>query len=340
MNTLSSDSHNGADDPVLSVVIPTHNRPEYLHRAIESALMSEVDDRVEVIVVPNGSDTGWSRIAEQFSTDKRVKWFPLPSPGVSAARNYGLGHARGTLVRFLDDDDYLYPAACQKQCQALLARGADVCSGALELVDDSGRRIKIWVQPDTDDFCVATLAPGRRTQQGCHLYRRSILGGLRWNEKRSLGEDTEWMIALAATREVSWIRIDECVSAWVQHRKPRLYKGRDPGGQMLKDAAGMLLEAASSLDAAGRLCDLRRDAVADGLWSLFQKGFKYAPNYWKGIAKISNSFAANRRPPSQIYRFRLVRGCDPVRVEALLFPIRWAYHPIRRFLDAFGMWGV
>lgn len=324
-------------DPLLSVVIPTSNRPECLPRAIDSALISVAAGHVEVVVVPNGPDTSWKRIAEQFDGDTRIKWFPLPCPGVSAARNHGLEHSRGTLVRFLDDDDYLYPAACQKQCETLLSRDADVCSGAVELVGDRGRRIRVWEQPDTDDFCVATLAPGRRTQQGSHLYRRSVLDGLRWNERRSLNEDMEWMLALAASREVSWVRVDECVAAWVQHRRPRLSKGRDPGSQVLKESASMLLDAAKSLDASGRFGGRRREAAADGLWSLFQKGFKYSPNYWTGIAKISNSFKAGRRPPSRIYRFKLMQGCDPVLVETLLFPIRWAYHPVRRFLDAFGV---
>ncbi|MDU7564520.1 MAG: glycosyltransferase, partial [Acinetobacter baumannii] len=57
--------------PLLSVVIPTFGRPEFLTRAIDSALQAVVNNsEVEVIVVPNGKDDSWREIAEIYSNTK------------------------------------------------------------------------------------------------------------------------------------------------------------------------------------------------------------------------------------------------------------------------------
>ena len=53
--------------PLLSVVIPTHARPEFLPRAIDSALQAGPEGGVEVIVVPNGGDQAWRAVAEAYA---------------------------------------------------------------------------------------------------------------------------------------------------------------------------------------------------------------------------------------------------------------------------------
>src|SRR5690606_1617249 len=90
--------------PLLSVIIPTHARPQFLPRAIDSALDAAPGGSVEVIVVPNGQDSSWVQIARGFRHDARVRWLPISQSGVSSARNHGLQSANGIYARFLDDD--------------------------------------------------------------------------------------------------------------------------------------------------------------------------------------------------------------------------------------------
>lgn len=92
------------DTPVLSIVIPTRDRPQLLQRAVRSALAQTVDT-CEVIVVDDGSAT-----SPVLPDDRRLRLIALPaSRGSSAARNVGLRAARGAFVAFLDDDDELLP---------------------------------------------------------------------------------------------------------------------------------------------------------------------------------------------------------------------------------------
>jgi glycosyltransferase involved in cell wall biosynthesis len=91
--------------PTATIVIPTHNRPQLVQRAVASALAQTVAD-VEVIVVDDGS----AEPVELALEDPRLRLFRNERPlGVSAARNVGLEHARGRWTTFLDDDDELLP---------------------------------------------------------------------------------------------------------------------------------------------------------------------------------------------------------------------------------------
>jgi glycosyltransferase involved in cell wall biosynthesis len=88
--------------PVLSIVIPTRDRPQLLQRAVRSALAQTIE-ACEVIVVDDGSAT-----SIVLPEDGRLRLIRLPaSRGSSAARNAGLRAARGTFVAFLDDDEVL-----------------------------------------------------------------------------------------------------------------------------------------------------------------------------------------------------------------------------------------
>ena len=90
-----------------SVVIPTHNRPGLLGRALNSALANlQPDD--EVIVIDDGSKLDYGGLLAEFD-DHRIHYHKIPNAGVSAARNRGLDLARHRHVAFLDDDDEWYP---------------------------------------------------------------------------------------------------------------------------------------------------------------------------------------------------------------------------------------
>lgn len=88
----------------ISVVIPTHNRPETLARAVKSVLeQSRPID--EIIIVDNGSEPPVD--PERF---RRLHGSLLVvrndvAVGAAAARNTGVAHATGEFVAFLDDDD-------------------------------------------------------------------------------------------------------------------------------------------------------------------------------------------------------------------------------------------
>ena len=96
------------DPPLVSIVIPVHNRPDLVVDAVQSCL-SQSYERVEVIAVDDGSTDSTGAVLDRFAPDVRV--MHVAHGGVSTARNRGLAVARGELVQFLDSDDVLLPSS-------------------------------------------------------------------------------------------------------------------------------------------------------------------------------------------------------------------------------------
>jgi hypothetical protein len=92
--------------PVISVVIPTHNRSHLLARALAS-LPQEPDGSLEVIVVDDGSTDDTA--ATVRNSGRKVTFLRQEQAGPGAARNLGMEAATGEYVAFLDSDDVWLP---------------------------------------------------------------------------------------------------------------------------------------------------------------------------------------------------------------------------------------
>ena len=104
----------GNREPIVSVVIPTLNRPHLVVRAVRSALAQTLD-AIEVIIVVDGPDEVTIQVLRQID-DARVRVKPLPlHVGLGKARNAGVGEARSRWVAFLDDDDEWFPQKLEAQ---------------------------------------------------------------------------------------------------------------------------------------------------------------------------------------------------------------------------------
>ena len=94
--------------PLVSVIVPTHNRPELLCDALRSILSQTLQDFEIIVVNDAGVDVGpWIRSLDE---PERIRLLRHPrNRGLAAARNTGLTAARGKYIAYLDDDDLFYP---------------------------------------------------------------------------------------------------------------------------------------------------------------------------------------------------------------------------------------
>lgn len=140
MTGIEVDMNSDVVAGLVSVVIPTYNRADYLPRAVFSVL-AQTYSAVEAIVIDDGSqDETGDVVAAQFGGDSRVRYVRQENTGVSGARNHGLRLASGEFVALLDSDDAWFPWKLETQLAVLRAfPEAGMVWSDMQAIDPRGR---------------------------------------------------------------------------------------------------------------------------------------------------------------------------------------------------------
>jgi glycosyltransferase involved in cell wall biosynthesis len=93
-------------NPVLAVVIATHNRASYLEKALDALSAQTLPSHTfEVIVVDNAStDATREVVSGRIRASRNLRYLPEPRLGASVARNAGWQATSAPYIAFLDDD--------------------------------------------------------------------------------------------------------------------------------------------------------------------------------------------------------------------------------------------
>jgi Glycosyl transferase family 2 len=107
--------------PVVSVILPTFNRLQYLRSAVDSVFAQTYDDW-ELIIADDGSESETRAYLSSMAARPKVKVLWLPHSGrPGAVRNRALREAQGEYIAFLDSDDWWMPTKLELQIGALHA---------------------------------------------------------------------------------------------------------------------------------------------------------------------------------------------------------------------------
>jgi glycosyltransferase involved in cell wall biosynthesis len=112
-----------------TVVIPTHNRPEKLSKAVESVIGQSYTNWELIIVNDSDDEAPVKRFVKECNNHK-IKY--LKNQGIkggNGARNTGIKNARGNYIAFLDDDDQWFPSKLEKQIASLKAKNEKQWAG-------------------------------------------------------------------------------------------------------------------------------------------------------------------------------------------------------------------
>ena len=98
---------------LVSVVMPTRNRPEWLERAARSVLEQRTAE-LDLVIVDDASSDHTPEVVARLAEDRRVQVVRNDEPlGPGGSRNRGMAMARGDLVGFCDDDDTWLPGTAR-----------------------------------------------------------------------------------------------------------------------------------------------------------------------------------------------------------------------------------
>lgn len=131
---------------LVSVVVHTRNRPDFLCRALQS-ILEQTYPTIEILVVNDGG-VDVQELITCLDTNGMIRYFSLAETVErSAARNFALRQARGRYIAYLDDDDRYYPNHVATLVNQLQKTGsqvaytvarrvtADVVDGAVQVTE-------------------------------------------------------------------------------------------------------------------------------------------------------------------------------------------------------------
>jgi glycosyltransferase involved in cell wall biosynthesis len=172
--------------PTISVIIPAYNAERYLDQALDSVFSQTLQD-FECIVVDDGSTDSTSEIAARR---ERVRTLRQDNQGASAARNTGIGAARGEFLTFLDADDLWFPERLRIQLE-FHRRRPEIDFSHVELEErvDEGIEVPHWAL-----IRQKNAGPNHPLTPSGLMIRRSVmvrLGG--FNAAFLVGEIAEWL---------------------------------------------------------------------------------------------------------------------------------------------------
>ena len=148
----------------LSIIIPCYNDYEHMSH-LAGQIVPQLVDGTELIIVDDGSTDG-------LQLDLSPMVYHLnKNLGVSAARNVGVGLAKGEYVTFVDSDDEVKGIFVKSILEAIRSK-----------------KSLYWFTAKTDDNCLGY----HKDPVWAKVYKRSLIKDLPFNEKLNVGEDIIW----------------------------------------------------------------------------------------------------------------------------------------------------
>lgn len=202
---MNGEPRDAASAPTVTVVVPTHERPELMSAAVRSVLEQDYAGRIDVIIVFDASEIA---LPELPSAENRTVTgvANTRTRGLAGARNTGILAAEADFVAFLDDDDEWMPTKLTRQMQRFVAEPSALLVGTAMVVDDGERRHPRLVGSETVDRpqFIADRLPGLHSSS--LVFRRdALLGPIGLIDEElpiSYGEDYDILLRSALVEPV------------------------------------------------------------------------------------------------------------------------------------------
>lgn len=190
--------------PLISVIVPVYNGQDYLENCIES-IENQTYENLEIIIINDGSTDATGavcvKLKERFDN---IYIITMEDEGVSAARNAGMDMAKGGFIAFVDADDRLRPKTLEALYNCLLKAGSDIagCKFLPFKAEEEWQaqllnRYRI-TEPEIYEPAAYLKQEILNGNSRCwsKLYRRSVVGNLRFHKDLTIGEDMLFLVEL------------------------------------------------------------------------------------------------------------------------------------------------
>ena len=188
------------DNPgLISIIIPVYNVESYLRECLDS-VVSQTYPNIEIILSDDGSKDSSGGICDEYARqDARIIVIHKANGGAASARNAALDVASGSWIMFVDSDDIIARDTCESLMAVAREKNADI-TGGCEMrfygsAPDTSRQgsgsIECFDSKETLLRIFYMCAQGHTV---CKLFKRSVIGDLRFPEGVAIGEDTHLLL--------------------------------------------------------------------------------------------------------------------------------------------------
>lgn len=186
---------------MISIIVPMYNGVPYITRCINS-ILGQTYQEIEIIIVNDGSsDSSGDIIRKLAEKHHKIQVINQLNQGVSVARNNGLALAKGEYITFIDADDWIQPSMLQVMIEAIEKTKAKMAICDYLTCDNYKNSVISIHFPekimetvlDRESYITDSLLNSDTRCWG-KLYRRELIGELRFRDNITIGEDLLFLI--------------------------------------------------------------------------------------------------------------------------------------------------
>ncbi len=192
-------------DSLISVIVPVYKVEKYLDKCVKSLVMQTYEN-IEIVLVDDGSPDSCPKLCDRFAVEyEKVIALHKPNGGLGDARNYGVKHASGDYIVFVDSDDYVESTYVENLTNLLEKFNADISITRYKREDENGvpfskKSVSFEDYVTTKEKAIFTTYVGDKVGWGAcgKLFKKSVL--LKHPFPKGLYEDAA----------VMYLILDEC----------------------------------------------------------------------------------------------------------------------------------
>ncbi|HLP75745.1 MAG TPA: glycosyltransferase, partial [Candidatus Paceibacterota bacterium] len=281
LSTVATTSTQSSANPLVSVIVPTYNRPDWLGETLKS-ILAQTYREFEIIVV-NDAGPDVRHVIEPLNAEGRVRLINHErNKGLAGARNTGVRASRGDYIAYLDDDDIYYPQHLATLVAHAKAIGAEVVYSDAQRATqrrDGDRYVVVErAVPYSEEWNAEKILIHNFIPVLCFLHKKECVEKAGWFDE-SLTTHEDWDLWMRMSRLFTFSHIKEvtCEFRWredgssmsserqadfvrtaniIYHKHPEFVKNRPDlqarRQQFLRELAGPILSS-SGKPAPGRL---------------------------------------------------------------------------------------
>ena len=155
----------------LIIITPYYNTLEYTKKLAE-VLSPQLTEDVEWIIIDDGTD---EKELDKLKT--KVIHLKENSGGAGKPRNIGLDNAKGDYIAFIDSDDLV---------------SDDYIESILKAIEKNPEMIYLSWKTKSGNLKITGRLPKWNCAVWCRVYKRSIIGYVRFDEKLKIAEDWDF----------------------------------------------------------------------------------------------------------------------------------------------------